>query len=114
MRRANLPDAFEGRLFVQKSAAAAIHLQIDEAGNEQQAARVDDLAAEGHASRRRDRLHVPRIDDEGGAVVPVDAVENPRSGDRLLRCHRVSVTFLRFSGASGLSPRERDQASTKP
>ncbi|MNL80647.1 hypothetical protein D3C87_2075550 [compost metagenome] len=75
---------------------------------------IDPFGVGGNVGRRHDRLDATSFDDEGAAVVPFDAVEQAGAGDCLPLAHLVSVTFLRLAGASGLRPRERDQASTKP
>ncbi|MOA46888.1 hypothetical protein D3C78_1694560 [compost metagenome] len=76
--------------------------------------RVDDGGIRRHITDSPDGLDAAGLDQEGGAIVPFDAIEQAGADDCLLLGHLVSVTFLRLAGASGLRPRERDQASTKP
>ncbi|MCY1512210.1 hypothetical protein D9M68_466620 [compost metagenome] len=114
MRRTDLPDTLDGRFFVQKRTTAAVDLQVDEARHEQHAMRIDFFGIGGDVRHCHDRLDAAGLDHESTAVMPFDAVEQAGAGDCFPLAHLVSVTFLRLAGASGLRPRERDQASTKP
>ena len=114
VRGADGTDGIDRRIVVEQHAAAAINLQVDEAGNEQ-------AAIEGHPfgiGRNRIRTgnagDMAEFDQQRRVVVPVVPLENAGAGNGQQVAHTVSVTFLRAGGTSGLRPRWRDSVSTKP
>lgn len=106
----DLPDHVDTRRVVEQHAAAAIHLRVDESGQEHVAAEVD----RGRAVAARMILG---NDVENAAAFEQHAL--PRD-ERLSAQHppvvkrnghqTVSVTFLRLGGRSGSSPRARESA----
>ncbi len=98
------------RRVVEEHAAAAIHLQVDESRQQQIAAQVD----LGRAAAARMILgndvenaaaleqHAPAFDERLPAQHPPVVKRNGHQ--------TVSVTFLRFGGRSGSSPRASDSA----
>ena len=100
-------------MIVEHDAAAAVHLEVDEARRDQAAAEVDRLHAGRQRTARDDGLDAFAIDHQRRVVVPRQPVEDARAGECEAPVHSVSVTLRRLGGASGSRPRWRAKASTK-
>jgi hypothetical protein len=114
MRGADCCEPLDRRLLVEQHATAAVHLQVDETRDDHPAVGIDRFEAGRQPVRGLERLHLAVRKNERGIVMPEGPVEDPGAGEGLASRHRVSVTFFRATGASGLKPLARDQASTKP
>ena len=75
MRPADRLDAFDDRVVVEHDAAAAIDLEIDEAGRENVAG-LDDCRAGRNFAARNDCLDHTAANDERGILMPGFAVED--------------------------------------
>jgi hypothetical protein len=96
-------DAFDGWLVVEQHAAAAIHLEIDEAG-EEVSLEFEMLNMGGAFCRGTDGSD-PAALDEHVAVRFETVWRQDAAGKDGKGAHRVSVTFLRCGGSSGWKPR---------
>jgi hypothetical protein len=111
VRLSDGPDAVDGANVVVENAAAAIDLNVDEAGSEQT---LDPAAFDARAeiALMRDTEDAAAIDHHGTAVEHMRPVEDAGSGER--DGHQtVSVTLRRRGGLSGLRPRARAMAFTR-
>ena len=113
MRLADRLDALERGPVVEHDAAAAIDLQVDEAGRQHAGARLRDLGGIGRLVAFHDRLDQPVAHHQHGVAQPELAVEDPGCREGETVAHSVSVTLRRFGGWSGLSPSRTAKASTK-
>ena len=108
MRRRDGANALHGRLIVEQNIAAAVDLQIDEAGGQPCAL---GQGANGNGPRQVRRRHEVRdastVHDHGGALAHVGPVEHMVRGYCVQRrfAHLVSVTFCRCRGRSTSVPR---------
>ena len=113
MGKGNAADAVGRRLLVEESAAAAVHLRIDEARRQESALEIDLADRLRQAARRNDGLDAGVFDDDRGTGDDRSPVEDPGAGQGE-PAHRVSVTFLRSRGRSGSRPRRRAMRSAEP
>ena len=107
-------DAFDIRRVIEEDAAAAIHLDVDEAGRQQSAGEIDALDFGAKARHRQHGFDAVAGNQHGVIGEPGFAVENLGPDERETLVHTVSVTFERPRGTSGSKPRARATASTKP
>src|SRR5262249_42737739 len=110
MRGADGADRLDARRVVEKHAATAIHLQVDEAGQQQSAIEVVGLG--GAAARIMRRQHVddvPLFDEYALAAYEGVGTQHPPVDQREAH-HSVSVTLRRLGGVSGLCPRASDSS----
>ena len=114
MGSANCPNAGERGIIVEQHAAAPIDLQIHKAGDNAAARQLNLFGMRRHIAGRYNRRHHAELDQQGSVIVPDLTIKDlgARYGQQIT--HSVSVTFLRATGRSGLKPRWRDKASTKP
>ena len=109
MRRTDRGDALDGRLVVEQHAAAAVDLRIDEAGNEPAVLEVDRVRRRTvECGYRHDPAALDR--DRRAGQQGVGGDDRAVYEMHLQRTHTVFVTLLRWSGASGLSPRRSESA----
>ena len=100
---------------VEHHAAAAIDLEVDESGREDIAGEVDLLAGRRDPIVAVEHRHHAILEPQGVGVVEAAAVEDPAAAEgENPGAHRVSVTFLRWRGASGSIPRFAATCSTMP
>jgi hypothetical protein len=77
MRPRNGAHRVRRRRIIEQNAAAAIDLQIDEAGRQHRSRRHDFGRPVTHTlTARRDILNHPTIDQDDGIVVPSNSIEN--------------------------------------
>ena len=96
------PQRVDRGVIVEHHPAAAIDLKIDQPRRDHAALQPRDLGAFRHI--RHDADDAPPLDQQRLARDPGPAVENLGPEISAQR-HTVSVTFLRWRGASGLMPR---------
>ena len=102
MGRCNGADGLERGYIAELSTAAAINLQVDEAGHDPLAVIIDVSCIGRNGVRRNNSGETVAVYKKRLAVVPLIAIENAGAPDRGLRSHCVSVTFLSATGWSGL------------
>ena len=110
MRLRDAPQRIDGRRVVEQHAAAAVDLDVDEAGQQRVALQI--------VPRTRMRRHVRRITDPSDASIGDhhrQAADQSAPGqyaavDQHAPAHTVSVTLLRCGGTSGSCPRRSANA----
>ncbi len=95
---------------VEHHAAAAIHLQVDEARREDAAVQRLDAGVGGNRVVGNQVAHRRAVGQHGVVLAQVRAVEHART---LERDHSVSVTLRRLAGRSGSKPRARVTCSIR-
>ena len=98
MRRGDGANAVGRRLIVEQHVAAAVHLQVDEAGREPEAIRqVMRRHRRRQVGARHQRDDAGALDHDRGVALHDAAVKYVAGGDGVLfwRAHRVRVTFCR-------------------
>src|SRR5260370_38226522 len=84
MRARDGPHAFHRRLIVEQNPAAAIDLEIDEAGRQEGAVRQPSLRPVAwNLALCRQSPNAAVLNQHSGIVAPAAAVENPVPGDGL-------------------------------
>ena len=114
MRSADGFDAVERWLLIQQRTTTAIHLKVDETGCDEFSIDVNSVITVGDAIPRGNILHDTVRDQQSSIIVIGIAVENGLTAIGEGVAHRVTVTFFKATGLSGLKPRARESFSTKP
>ncbi len=99
------------RIVVEQGAAAAVDLEIDEAG-EQVARQLAPGSVWRALARRCHGGDAPAFDRHAAVKLETGRGQQPRGQKRDL-CHRVSVTLRKCGGRSGSKPRARLSAAAK-
>ena len=77
-------DALDARLVVEQNAAAAVHLNVDEAWRQQAAIEIDPLRPSGRLVDRQHRRHGGALEQRDVAIENPFAVEDPAVGQDAL------------------------------
>ena len=117
MRAADGFDAGDAGIVVEQHAAAAVHLGIDESGDQQLLLEIDDAIDDSirtdHFARADPRLDAPVVHQQRLAALNAGVGQNPS----VLECNPhqvVSVTLWRCGGRSGSRPRASASAFAMP
>ena len=103
-----------GRVVIEQDAVAAVDLKVHVAGRDDVASKVDALGSV-RVARRSIAGEDPVLEPCVTVRVQCGAVKHRTAGnDKAVGAHTVSVTLLRWRGASGSMPRARATASTMP
>ena len=100
-------DALHAGFVVEEDAAAAVHLNVDEAGDKNAARQIDMLVSTASDSIDGNDLSAIHRDRRFAEPRAGRIYSSVRECDR---AHRVCVTLRRCAGLSGLSPRASDRA----
>ena len=110
VRGADGADRFDARCVVEEHAAAAVHLQVDEARQQQSAAQIVLLGRPAAGVSRRQHIDdTPLLDEHALAAHEAVRAQHPPV-DQCEAHQSVSVTLRRCGGASGLCPRASDNS----
>ena len=110
VRRRDRAKPVDRRLIVEQHVAAAVHLQVDEAGSQPCPRRQDaNRMVVRQVGRRHQLGDAGAVDDHRATLAHGAAVEHMVRRDRVRRgvAHRVRVTFCRCRGRSMSVPRCR-------
>ncbi|MNY61327.1 hypothetical protein D3C86_1979980 [compost metagenome] len=114
MRRTDGANGCERGRVVEQHAAAAINLQVDKTWHQHAPIECDVLGMGRHGIARNDAGDVAELNEQDRIVMPVIAIKDAGAGKGEKVAHTVSVTLRSIGGSSGLRPRWRASASTKP
>src|SRR5580700_5642539 len=104
---------FRARVVVEQYAAAAVDLHVDESGQQQLSAEVDDLASEAARILRIDQGFDARARKQQ-SLSAHDALTGQQPAVGECRSHHiVSVTLRRCAGWSGSNPRRTESVAIK-
>ncbi len=111
VRGADGANGLDARIVVEQHAAAAVHLRVDEARQQQIAAKI---APDGVANARVGVAHdiddVPALEQHGAALDEAGIEHHAAVDQRGHPHHSVSVTLFRNGGRSGSRPRAIESA----